>query len=274
MDGEYGDRPHRAAAARNLEEDPLDRRDGGDTAGERAREVAGHAAAVGDSGRPDARGVHAVPGLDGGQQVADEQPVVNPARVRVGRPAGIPPRRIAAVALPEGLRVGDQEPLQVGRRRQHAGLFHPAPSPPTAMKGEHQRDRAAGLVATRDVQPGTTHSRPLRRARGNRHGQRPRAARPNGRHLSAATGRDGQVEEAAGIREEPASRGKADRASAQGGARTAGLARRSYGTRRRARGQRRRQGEAYGNAHGNGRFPPSPAAGSQRPGPAAAAHGS
>src|SRR5262252_360844 len=39
VDGEYRDRPHRVAAARNLEEDPLDRRDGRDTTGERAREV-------------------------------------------------------------------------------------------------------------------------------------------------------------------------------------------------------------------------------------------
>src|SRR5215469_6679040 len=140
------------APARNLEEHRLDWRIGRDAVGQDTREIADHAGAGGDSGRPELRRIDAVPCLNRGDDVAHEESVVNAACVGILGPAGVPAGWVAAATLPHRLRVGDQEPGPIRPCRKTGASFHSPSRPAAAMECEYQWYRAVLVVADRNVQ--------------------------------------------------------------------------------------------------------------------------
>src|SRR5258708_32092022 len=65
---------------------------------------------------------------------------------RQPRPGDRASRRSPAVILGQALRVGDQEPLPVGPRRQARGALYAEAGPAATVKGEHQPPGTAGRV--------------------------------------------------------------------------------------------------------------------------------
>ncbi len=102
----------------------------------------------------------------------------------------------AAVVLCQALRVGDQESTPVCLGGQAAGALHPDCGTAAAMKYEHQRHRAGGGIAARDVQPVTSVTGAICLRRRDRHRQLRRGARPDARPPPAAHRGDRPVDQA------------------------------------------------------------------------------
>ena len=204
---EDGRRMYRSAAPRDLEELGLDSGEGRDPAGQHAGQISDQPSAVRESGGRDPVWIDAVPGLNHGQQVADEQAIIDAARLRVTRAARGPSDPAGRTWQGQSLRISDQESALVGQGREPGLGLQARAGAVGPVKGEHQRDRPAGTVTGWHVQP--VAARAVSRCTRRRHrDQQPRRrTRPHSRPGLASGRGYGRVDDPRG-RAQQRSRGR------------------------------------------------------------------